>query len=150
MKIWTSYYANIKNIPEDYFLVSTSGGITPEIEAAVDSWNQSLAPSKEIFFEYKENPDWEQYAKRFKAERLPNVDWLEKLEQWEEKANKIGKKIDNIVLLCYEKPTDFCHRQILAENVEKEFRTEVQEFGHPNHERTMYRMRPKANTDFLF
>ena len=150
MKIWTSYYANIRNIPEDYFLVATSGMIPKEIEAVVDSWNQSLAPSKSIFLENKETPDWEQYVKRFKAERLPKVEWLEKLEQWEEKANKIGKNIDNIVLLCYEKPSDFCHRQILAEAIEKEFRTEVQEFGCDNHDRTQYRIKPKANTDFLF
>lgn len=153
MKIHTSYYAMLSSIKKDhpdYFLVSTSGSITPEIETAVDSWNQSLAPSKDIFFEYKNNPDWEQYSDRFKAERLPKVDWLVKLEEWEEKANKIGKNIDNIVLLCYEDSETFCHRHILAEDIEKEFRTEVQEYGHPNHERTMYRMRPKANTDFLF
>ena len=140
----------MRNIPEDYFLVATSGMIPKEIEAAVDSWNQSLAPSKSIFLENKENPDWEQYVKRFKSERLPKIDWLEKLELWEEKANKIGKNIDNVVLLCYEKPSDFCHRQILAENVEKEFRTEVQEFGCDSHDRTQYRIKPKANTDFLF
>ena len=150
MKIYTSYYANIRNIPDDYFVVATSGAISPEIEAAVDSWDRKLAPSKEIYFEYKDNPDWQQYTRRFKAERLPKVEWLEMLEKWEEKANKIGKNLDNVVICCYEKPTDFCHRQILAEDIENEFKTKVEEFGLDRHERDNYRMKPMASTDFLF
>ena len=159
MKIWTSYYGMLSRIKKehpDYFLVATSGMIPKEIEAAVDSWNQSLAPSKSIFLENKENPDWEQYVKRFKSERLPKIDWLEKLELWEEKANKSGKTIDNIVLLCYETADsgdgkgEFCHRHILSETIEKEFNTTVEEIGYENYDRINYRMVPKFNTDFLF
>ena len=150
MTIYTSYYANIPNIPENFFLVATSGWIPPEIEQTVDSWNQSLAPSKDIYNEYETTPDWKKYTQRFISERLTKVDWLEKLDQWEEKANKIGKNIDTIVLLCYEKPEDFCHRQILAESIENEFKTTVQEFGHDKYDRIDYRMKAQMNTDFLF
>lgn len=150
MKIWTSYYANIRNIPKDYLLVSASGGITEDIENAVDVWDKKLAPSKSIFNEYKGTGDWKGYTDRFKEERLPKVDWLERLEQWEESANKIGKEMDNIVILCYEKPSDFCHRQILAENVEETFKTKVDEFGHEDKMRNNYRMEIENNMDLLF
>ena len=150
MKIHTSYYTNIKKMPEDYFFVATSGAISQEIELAVDSWDKKLAPSKDIYFEYKESPDWRKYSNRFKDERLSKVEWLDMLAEWEEKANKIGKTTDNIVLLCYEKPSDFCHRQILGESIEKEFKTIVQEFGMEKHERVDYRIKPIASTDFLF
>ena len=151
MKMWTSYYGNMRNIPKDYFVVAASGGLTDEIAVAVDSWNQSLAPSKSIFFDYKEDGDWEKYVKRFKEERLPEIDWLEKLEQWEEKANQAGKTLDNIVLLCYEKPEDHCHRQILAEDFEEQFKCEVKEYGFENTIRTSnYNMMIKNNTDILF
>lgn len=153
MKIYTSYYGMLSKIKEehpDWLLVSISGWIPDEILAHVDIQDKSLAPSKDIYNEYDNNSDWEHYTTRFKAERLPKIELLEKLELWEKIANEKNKDISNIVLFCYEKPTDFCHRHIVSEAIEKEFRTEVQEFGHPNHERTMYRMRPKANTDFLF
>jgi len=151
MKVYTSYYGNIKNIPKDYFLVSASGGLTEELKVVVDSWNQSLAPSKSIFFDYKEDRDWEKYVRRFKEERLPKIDWMEKLCQWEEKANQAGKTLDNIVLLCYEKPEDHCHRHILAESFEEEFKTEVKEFGFENMVRTSdYNMMIENNTDILF
>ncbi len=156
MTIFTSYYSNIKNIPPDYFLVSTSGAISVEIEAAVDSWNKSLAPSKSIYFEYKENSDWSKYVSRFKTEILSKVDWLEKLEQWEEKANKIGKNLDNIVLLCYEAADSgdglgqFCHRHILAESIENEFKIIVKEYGYQQYVRSNYKLIMVNNAGILF
>ena len=156
MKLYTSYYGNLKNIPPDYFIVSASGGLTEELKVAVDSWDTDLAPTKDIFFDYKQNGDWSKYVLKFKADVLPKIDWLEKLEQWEEKANKINKQIENIVLLCYESPFDnrgngqFCHRFILAEAVEKEFRTNVFEVGFYDCDRINYRLTKPISTDFLF
>jgi len=150
MKIYTSYYANIRHIPDDYFIVATSGAISDEIASVVDSWDRKLAPSKDIYFEYKDNPDWEKYTRRFKEERLKKIDWLELLEKWEEIANQKNKPLENIVLCCYEKPTEFCHRHILSEDLEKLFKTEVKEFGLDRHERVDYKMQPMASTDFLF
>lgn len=106
----TSYYANIKNIPKDYTLISISGGITPEILKAIHIHDKSLAPSWSIFKEYKDNPDTELYTKRFKAEVLPNVNLREKLIEWRSTSNN-----NKFVLLCYETPNDFCHRHLVAE-----------------------------------
>jgi len=142
--------SKIKEEHPTWLLISISGWIPDGILENVDTQDKSLAPSKDIYTEYDENPDWELYTKRFLAERLPKVDFLKKLENWEEIANNNNKDVENIVLFCYEKPEDFCHRHIVSEAIEKEFRTEVQEFGCDSHDRTQYRIKPKANTDFLF
>ncbi len=153
MKIWTSYYGmleKIKDIHPDYFLVSTSGAIPGEIMASVDAWEKPLAPSWSIYKEYKDDPNWKIYTRRFKQEILPHIDWMEYLEKWEEIANKIGKNLDNVVILCYEKPTDFCHRNILAESIEEEFRTEVREIGLKNMLRVNYKWEMESAADALF
>ena len=116
----------------------------------VDSWDTKLAPSKSIFFDYKKDRDQEKYSSRFKDEILPKVDWLETLELWEEKANKINKNIESIVICCYETPEDFCHRHILAEHFENEFKTIVEEFGTKNMIRDGYKLIIENNTDILF
>jgi uncharacterized protein YeaO (DUF488 family) len=150
MTLWTSYYGNMRNIPKDYFLVATSGAVPDEILAHVDSWNQKLAPSKDIFIEYKQTRDWDRYVERFKEERLTHIDWLEMLCKWEDKANENGKTLDNIVLLCYEQPIESCHRFILAESVENEFKTKVLEYGFEKYDRINYRLNEPISTDFLF
>jgi uncharacterized protein YeaO (DUF488 family) len=150
MRLYTSYYGNIKKIPKDYFVVSVSGGLPDELKLIVDSWDTKLAPSKSIFFDYKKDRDQEKYSSRFKDEILPKVDWLETLELWEEKANKINKNIESIVICCYETPEDFCHRHILAEHFENEFKTIVEEFGTKNMIRDGYKLIIENNTDILF
>lgn len=45
------------------------------------------------------------------------------LEQLQEEIEK-----DNLIFLCYEKPTDFCHRHILARFLKEKFNIEVKEF----------------------
>lgn len=155
MKIHTSYYGNIHNIPKDYFLVSSSGWIPDEIQALVDSWDKKLAPSLDIYNQYKENNREDIYIARFKTERLVSIDWLTMFEQWETKANNIGKTLDNIVLLCYESAIDdmgknvFCHRHILAESIENEFKTNVNEIGYEKFVRVDYKL-VNNSTDFLF
>lgn len=156
MKLYTSFYGNLRNIPSEFFIVSASRGLTEALKLAVDSWDIDLAPTQSIFNDYKSDGDWAKYVMRFKADVLPKIDWLEKLEKWEETANKINKKIENIVLLCYEAPFDncgrgqFCHRFVLAEAFEKEFKTVVLEYGFGNCERINYKLSKPISTDFLF
>lgn len=150
MKIYTSYYANIKNIPSDYFIVSASRLVSPEIQASVDIWEPEISPTTSILYEHKDKPHWTKYTHRFKSEILRNLDWLEILEKWENQANAIGKTLDNVVICCYEKPTDQCHRFILAESIEQEFKTTVQEWGIEKMIRQDYRMVVESSCDILF
>lgn len=156
MKLYTSFYGNLRNIPSEFFIVSASRGLTEALKLAVDSWDIDLAPTQSIFNDYKSDGDWAKYVMRFKADVLPKIDWLEKLEKWEETANKLNKTLDNIVLLCYESPFDncgrgqFCHRFILSEHFEKEFKTEVKEYGYENMVRDNYKLTLANNMDILF
>jgi hypothetical protein len=151
MKVWTSYYANIKNIPNDYFLVSTSRYVSEDILLNVDIQDLELSPTVEIFKEHKDNPNHQKFIKDFKSAVLENIDWLEKLETWETMATKNGKDISNIVLLCYEGAGDFCHRHILGESIENEFKTIVKEWGFEKMARTKdYKLVIENNMDILF
>ena len=55
-------------------------------------------------------------------------------------------------LFYYERPEEFCHRHIVAEAIEKEFKTKVEEIGFEEWERENYKMiNPKASdADILF
>jgi len=129
MKLYTSYYANIKNIPEDYILVSISGGITEDIKNAMDIHDKRFAPNLSLFTEYKNSPEGinreVRYVKRFKKEILENRDINEILKSWTDKFGYDKK----YVMLCYEKPEDFCHRHIVAEAIENKYNIEINELG---------------------
>lgn len=125
MKIVTSYYANIKNLPEDYTLISISGRISEDILNAIDIHDKALAPSWSIFKDYKETYDTEVYEKRFVNEVLPNINLKHKLKEWQEISGN-----DKFALLCYETPNDFCHRHIVAEAF-NEIGFEVKEYKKP-------------------
>ena len=156
MKLHTSYYGNLKNIPNDYFTVSTSLGLPKPLQLAVDSWDVDLSPNESIFAEYKKDTNWGSYVRRFHNEILPTIDWLKKLEKWSERAIELNKPIENIVLLCYEAADtgdgqgQHCHRFILAEHFENEFNTQVLEYGYETYIRNNYKLECPINTDFLF
>ena len=146
MRIFTSFFANLKNIPDDHFKIFASGGLTDGLEDHCDVWDKKLAPSKSIFFDYKKDGDIVKYVRRFKEERLSQIDWLERL----------GKSLDNIVIFCYESVESndgkghFCHRHILAESIENEFKTKVVEHGYEDYERNNYKLQQPVSADFLF
>lgn len=130
-KIYTSYFANIKNLEKD--------GIVPvAICAMVPSWFDginigSVAPSKDILFEHKKSAhskeDDERYKQRYYNEILvayrfhPEyiIDFIERV------SDSAGGK--DIALVCYEKPGDFCHRHLLAEWLKERTGIEIKEWG---------------------
>ena len=126
MKIFTSYYANINKIRDkypDYKFISIS--IYPPKGITVDYHEPLLAPSNDILFSYKDNPNEELYVKDFNE--------LHQIEDYKNAliniSNNVGKG-QNIVLLCYEIPTDFCHRHIVSSKLKEYFKTEVKELFH--------------------
>lgn len=148
-KIHTSYYGNIKNIPKDYLLVATSGYIPPEIEKLVDIWDKTLAPSKSIYFNYKSDSDESEYVNRFKLERLSKINICGTMQKWHLHALEYGKENKDIILLCYERPEEFCHRHILAEAFEKVLNCKILEYG-SNGERKDFKIIGNTEIDILF
>jgi len=108
-KIYTSYYGNRKIDPDKYYLV--------QISNSKPSYYKVDADVKFL------HPDW-RIVSDHKAGRITDADYkYEYLEQLysNEKLilntlvhiKNVAKK--DVVLLCYEKPGDFCHRHILTE-----------------------------------
>lgn len=106
MKIYTSYYAYSKNIPNDIIRVSIAGK-APKGYDGIEY--KKLAPRIGFFLEWKKNHNNNFYVNRYYDEVLNRL-----------KASDVYNELLNItngkdcVLLCYEKPENFCHRHIVA------------------------------------
>ena len=64
---------------------------------------------------WKKNQDNEYYIKCFKQEVLDKLDWFQAYEELHNLADSCGKFQYEIALICYEKPSDFCHRHLVAD-----------------------------------
>ena len=120
MKIYTSYFANLKNLEkEDIFPI----GICCYPPKWFNGPNLgAIAPTPDILEKCKSSHA--EYEKRYKAEVLSIFKDINIL------INRIsyisGGK--DVALCCYEKPSDFCHRHIVAKWLEEQAGIEVKEF----------------------
>ena len=109
--IYTSYFANWHNFPKDSIIISIT-------RYPPKGWKnlelQSLAPSATLLQDWK-NGSIDEYI--FKQRYIMQ---LEKDSNLRPRAIALLKGLiqehnKDIVLCCYEKSDDFCHRHILAE-----------------------------------
>lgn len=120
MKIYTSYFANLKNLEkEDVFPI----GICCYPPKWFNGPNlTAIAPTPDILEKCKSSHA--EYEKRYRAEVLSIFKDISIL------INRIsyisGGK--DVALCCYEKPSDFCHRHIVAKWLEEQAGIEVKEF----------------------
>lgn len=109
MNIYTSYYGN-PNLPKNALLFAVSAKIPCGFY--VKDHLKNLAPSWDIYNEYKQSGDAERYTKRYKEEILAAAD-KETVSDW---LNLMMYRYEmDAILLCYEKPGEFCHRHLIAE-----------------------------------
>ena len=106
MKIYTSYFAMLRRIPDNIVPIS--------ICLKAPYWYKgiqykTLAPTGDIFSQHKANPNEDLYTTRFNHEVLGVLD----REQVVREIERLGDGND-VVLLCYEKSTSFCHRHLVA------------------------------------
>lgn len=103
--IFTSYFSNIRNI----------GDLVPiSIALYSPKWYNGikyskLSPTSDILYQYKKDGNIESYKIKFKI-LLNNLNCSNVVEEL-----YFLSKNKNIVLLCYERPEKFCHRQIVSE-----------------------------------
>jgi len=114
--IYTSYISNLKNIPK-HIVPITICGKTPL------GWNgkqyKKLAPKWEFFSKWKNKTfgceecfkNNEYYTKEFYDKVLNKLN----IQQVLNELYELSGGSENIVLLCYEKPDDFCHRHLVAD-----------------------------------
>ena len=115
--IYTTYYANLKNIPKDAVVYAISNGVPagvaiPHFWQAVPIWGDVQ--------NYKQTGDWEQ----FKSQYLKLLE-LRDRAAWAELINSDK----DVILVCYEKYPTRCHRSILAEWLNKHYGLGVKELG---------------------
>ena len=107
--IYTSYFGNWRNFPKNS-LVAAITRYPPK------SWTkltlEFLAPSVSLLNEYKNHQIDEFMFKVHYLQELQDRNLTPQYVNWA--LNKCANGRD-LILCCYEKPTDFCHRHILAE-----------------------------------
>lgn len=118
--IYTGYYALAHKYAEvGLKLVSISSSEPPLM--SIDGKIPSLSPDKDILYEYKNG----------------YIDEMEYTSRYLDKLDKIGirnilKYIhyfgDDVILLCWEHPSKFCHRHILADYINKRTKLNIIEY----------------------
>lgn len=117
--IYTGYFAKLKKYKEAGLTPISIAGKTP-IEGLIE-W-KFFAPSWSIFKSWKDKMiDNSEYEERFISERLEVLN--------KEEVKEILLSIPNPILLCYEKPSDFCHRHIVADWIKGNLQLEVEEWS---------------------
>ncbi|WP_292473800.1 DUF488 family protein [Methanosphaera sp.] len=106
--IYTSYFANWHNFPEGSIIVSIT-------RFAPKGWNglelRSCAPSEGLLRDYKNgNIDEYIFEQRYIMQLNKDSNLRERIKAV---LNELVKKND-VILCCYEKKGDFCHRNILS------------------------------------
>lgn len=109
--IYTSYFAKLKSLPENVIPIS--------ICSKVPNWYnglqyKKLAPKYDFFMKWKETYDNDYFSKCFTEQVLDNLNATDVILDFSRLSYgfNIGEK--DICLVCYEKPSDFCHRHLVA------------------------------------
>ena len=107
--IYTSYFANLKNIPEDITPIAICR-FPPKLWYGQRSY--ALAPTLKAMKDYQETGNVKLFRERY-FENLNSLD-PHVTARVLKMMNPDGCDKD-IVLVCYEKPDKFCHRHLVAE-----------------------------------
>lgn len=118
INVKTGYFAQMKKY--------VAAGYMPiAITASVPVWYkgnsmQVFAPDWELVQDWKSGKiTWDEYTERYNS-------MLDR--RGISYALKILEQFENVVLICYEKPSDKCHRHLLAEYLNNKYNMNVLEF----------------------
>ena len=108
MNIFTSYFAKIGKIDDNFFPISISRYTPKWLRGKIQTYSR-LAPSEDLLSRYKVDADELRYTKEFN-------EYLSTLN-----PHKIVDDLEGIsggrdvVLLCYERSEKFCHRHLVSD-----------------------------------
>ena len=126
MKIYTSYFAKLNKILDGgYFPIS----IARYIPKGIDNISQLniFAPSEELLRNIKSGEiDETEYEKIYRKD-MERFDFNRIWDTFEQISEINGKK--DLVLLCYEKSGDFCHRHIFASLMGEKTNNKIEELN---------------------
>ena len=123
--IYTGYYGGLQKVSGSVVKVQVS--------------NSAPVPT-DIVFE-KAIPDWAFIVKPYKDGNITKEEYTERyllqLDKYSENITGVARYFNesgkDYILLCYEKPGDFCHRHILADYINRILgEGNVREYGQTN------------------
>ena len=104
--LYTSYFAKLKSIPDNITPIAICGKLPDWFHGL---HYKKLAPKWGFFSEWKKTRDNHFYVRCFHEQVLSTLDAQSVLKELTAMANT-----ENIALLCYERPEQFCHRHLVA------------------------------------
>lgn len=112
--IYTSYFAKLNKLPP-YIIPISIAGKAPAWYKGLQY--KKLAPKYGFFMEWKQNHDNNFYIEHFQKEVLDELNYDDVIKDLLLSVGNIKglNYYPQIALICYEKPTDFCHRHIVAD-----------------------------------
>lgn len=105
MKIYTSYFGQLKNIQKDNIIPIAICRYLPKYYNGLVY--QKIAPSEDILNTCRGSHN--EYIKRFNNEILSILNPIDVVRDIAKLSNK-----QDVCLLCYETPEKFCHRHLVA------------------------------------
>ena len=123
--IYTSYFAKLKSLPEHIIPISICGK-APDWYKGLQY--KKLAPKYDFFMKWKENHDNDYYIKCFNEQVLNKLSAEQTVKElYKLTSNMVlnpklfsdRSLVPDIALICYEKPSDFCHRHLVADWLNK-------------------------------
>lgn len=121
MTVYTSYFGAVrKYFPKEEFIRTA---ICYKPPRGFGIWN-NVVPAPELVYGMKRGEVTpEEYEERYYSMLMFRKDFIAENVPYLLQGEK------NVVLLCYEKPNDWCHRHILARFLREQFGLDVQEFN---------------------
>lgn len=111
--IYTSYFAKLRTLPQNIIPIA--------ICAKLPAWYtglhyKKLAPKYDALMQYKATGDFDTFKQQFYEQVLSHLAVDDILDDLASLAVSGGATSNSeICLICYEKPTDNCHRHLVAE-----------------------------------
>ena len=110
--LYTSYFGNLANLPDNIVPISICGK-APDWYKGMQY--KKLAPKYDFFMKWKVNHNNEYYIKCFNEQVLSKLNAQRVYDEFLHMCSKFPIDKSDFCLICYEKPSDFCHRHLVAE-----------------------------------
>lgn len=126
MKIYTSYFAKLNKILDAGYLPISIARYTPKGISNIPQL-KIFAPSEELLRKIKSGEiDETEYEKIYRKD-MEKFDFNRVWETFEQISEINGKK--DLVLLCFEKSGEFCHRNIFASLMREKTANRIEELN---------------------
>ena len=113
--IYTTYFAKLKSLPKDIIPIAICAKPPKGYSGLM---YRCLAPKYDFFMQWKATGDDDYYIKCYNEQVLEQLNVVEVVTGLYHQVSKSPCSCD-IALVCFEKPTDFCHRHLVADWLQK-------------------------------